>query len=37
MKDVSSELPLRVASARISRAAPGVVDAELTLSPPGQK
>jgi general secretion pathway protein M len=37
MKDVSSELPLRVASARISRTAAGVVDAEVTLAPPGQK
>jgi general secretion pathway protein M len=37
MKDVSSELPLRVASARISRTAPGVVDAEVALAPPGQK
>jgi general secretion pathway protein M len=37
MKEVSSELPLRVASARISRIAPGVIDAELALAPPGQK
>lgn len=37
MKDVSSELPLRVASARITRVGPGLVDAEIALSPPGQK
>jgi len=37
MKDVSSELPLRVATARITRAGPGLIDAEVALAPPGQK
>jgi general secretion pathway protein M len=37
LKDASTELPLRVASARISRVGPGLVDAEVALTPAGQK
>lgn len=37
LKDASTELPLRIASARITRVAPGLVDAEVALSPAGQK
>jgi general secretion pathway protein M len=37
LKDVSTELPLRVSTARISRAGPGLVDADIALAPPGQK
>lgn len=37
LKDASTELPLRVSAARISRAGPGLVDAEIALAPPGQK
>jgi general secretion pathway protein M len=37
LAEASSELPLRVSSARLSRVAPGVVDAEVTLVPVGQK
>lgn len=37
LKDASTELPLRVATARIARVAPGLVDAEVTLTPAGQK
>lgn len=37
LKEASSELPLRVSTARISRVAPGLVDAEVALAPVGQK
>jgi general secretion pathway protein M len=37
LKDASTELPLRISSARIARVAPGLVDAEVALSPAGQK
>jgi len=37
LKDASTELPLRIATARIARVAPGLVDAEVTLTPAGQK
>jgi len=37
LRDASTELPLRVASARISRVGPGLVDAEVALTPAGQK
>lgn len=35
LKEASSELPLRISAARISRTAPGVVDADVTLTPTG--
>ena len=37
LKDASSELPLRIATARIARVAPGLVDSEVSLEPAGQK
>ena len=37
LNEVSSALPLRVTSAQVSRAGPGVVDAEVTLAPAGLK
>jgi general secretion pathway protein M len=37
LQEASSELPLRVSAARMSRVAPGVVDAEVTLAPVGQR
>jgi general secretion pathway protein M len=37
LNEVSSALPLRVASAQVTRAGPGVVDAEVTLAPAGSK
>ncbi len=37
LKEASSELPLRVSTARISRVAPGLVDAEVALAPVGPK
>ena len=37
LADVSSELPLRVSAARLSRAGAGIVDVEITFSPVGQK
>ena len=37
LKEASTELPLRIASARISRVGPGLVDAEVALTPVGQK
>ena len=37
LNEVSSALPLRVASAQVSRAGPGLVDAEVTLTPAGVK
>jgi general secretion pathway protein M len=37
MKDASSELPLRIAAVRIARVGTGLVDAEVTLVPAGQK
>jgi general secretion pathway protein M len=37
LKDASSELPLRISAARISRVGPGLVDADVTLTPAGQK
>jgi general secretion pathway protein M len=33
LKEASSELPLRISAARISRTAPGMVDADVTLTP----
>ena len=36
LKEVSSELPVRVSAARITRVAPGLVDAEVTLTPVGR-
>lgn len=37
LNEVSSALPLRVTSAQVARAGPGVVDAEVTLTPSGSK
>jgi general secretion pathway protein M len=37
LRDASSELPLRISAARISRTAPGVVDADVTLIPAGPR
>ncbi len=37
LKDASNELPLRIAAARIARVGAGLVDAEVTLAPAGQK
>ena len=37
LQEASSELPLRVSAARMLRVAPGVVDAEVTLTPVGQR
>jgi general secretion pathway protein M len=37
LKDASSELPLRISAARISRTAPGIVDADVTLVPAGAR
>jgi general secretion pathway protein M len=37
LKEASGELPLRISSARISRVASGLVDAEVALEPVGQK
>jgi general secretion pathway protein M len=37
LREISTDLPLRIAAARIARTAPGVVDAEATLAPVGQK
>lgn len=37
LNDVSSALPLRVTSAQVTRAGPGVIDAEVALSPAGSK
>jgi type II secretory pathway component PulM len=37
LKDTSNELPLRIAAARMSKVATGLVDAEVTLAPAGQK
>jgi general secretion pathway protein M len=37
LNDMSSSLPLRVTSAQVSRTGPGVVDAEVTLTPAGSK
>ena len=37
LNEVSSALPLRVTAAQVSRAGPGVVDAEVTLAPAGLK
>jgi len=37
LNEVSSALPLRVASAQVTRAGPGVVDAEVALAPAGSK
>jgi general secretion pathway protein M len=37
LKDASSELPLRISAARIARAAPGLVDADVTLTPVGPR
>jgi len=37
LKDASSELPLRISIARIARMAPGIVDADVTLTPAGPR
>lgn len=37
LRDASGELPLRISAARISRAAPGVVDADVTMIPVGAR
>lgn len=37
LKDTTNELPLRVAAARMSKVGTGMVDAEVTLAPAGQK
>jgi general secretion pathway protein M len=37
LREMTSEMPLRVAQARLARTAPGLVDAEATLAPVGQK
>lgn len=37
LNEVSSVLPLRVTSAQVTRAGPGVVDAEVALAPAGSK
>jgi len=37
LREMTSELPLRITAARITRAGPGVVDADATLAPVGQK
>lgn len=37
LNEVSSALPLRVTSAQVTRAGPGVVDAEVALAPAGSK
>ena len=37
LKDASGELPLRIAAARMVRVSAGLVDAEATLAPAGQK
>ena len=36
LKDVSSALPLRISAARLTRVAPGLVDADVTLTPVGK-
>lgn len=37
LRDASTQLPLRISTARISRTAPGVVDADATLIPAGAR
>lgn len=37
LKDASSELPIRISTARIARSAPGIVDADVTLTPAGSR
>lgn len=37
LKDTTNELPLRIAAARMSKVGTGMVDAEVTLAPAGQK
>ena len=37
LKDTTNELPLRIAAARMSKVATGLVDAEVTLAPAGQR
>lgn len=37
LNEASSALPLRVSSARVARVAPGVVDAEVALTPAGPR
>ncbi len=37
LKDTTSELPLRIASAKMTRVGTGLVDAEVALAPAGQK
>ena len=36
LQHVSSALPLRITAARLTRVAPGMVDAEVTLAPVGK-
>ena len=37
LKDTTNELPLRIAAARMSKVGTGMVNAEVTLAPAGQK
>ena len=37
LKDTTSELPLRITAAKMTRVGAGLVDAEVTLAPAGQK
>jgi general secretion pathway protein M len=37
LKEASSELPLRISAARVVRTAPGIVDADVTLTPTGPR
>lgn len=37
LKDTTSELPLRITSAKMTRVGTGLVDAEVALAPAGQK
>ena len=37
LKDTTNERPLRIAAARMSKVGTGMVDAEVTLAPAGQK
>ena len=37
LKDTTNELPLRIAAAKMTRVGTGLVDAEVTLAPAGQK
>ncbi len=37
LKDTTNELPLRIAAAKMARVGTGLVDAEVTLAPAGQR